>query len=406
MKYLFGDSVPFPLGYNFLATLDAFVGSATRAVQINGEIQQLQAAALAGAASRTRSMAELETFHRGMIRTIHEFTSRTNEPQTGEYARQIEEYATGLVEQAKASATQASEREQLNARGEIERRRHDARAALEGFLLGARLPASEAKISMRLADGRNELSAVLVNPNGIMTAFTLAGTQRPEWAAPRRIGELVQGLALPVGTRRSWIKRTHVPELVQLDEFFLGGFELMNDAAEIRLRRKPEQRDVLVFRLQRTEEGMVHAEAHRLEDEPEATSGTLDAADAQQVERLWQALLATADATLDAKQQLVSVSLDGEDVLERDLIQPFLERVVQFMAPIVVEIDRRSPNKLELSLKLEDESGRREELYLRKEGLVSKLNALGTQERAIFAPLGLTHRPDDDSLTEVSVEEA
>jgi hypothetical protein len=58
-------------------------------------------------------------------------------------------------------------------------------------------------------------------------------------------------------------------------------------------------------------------------------------------------------------------------------------------APTVREIAKRSPNEFELSLKQENDSGRREEIYLRKEQLVSNLQPLSSVGREVFAPLGL-----------------
>ena len=58
-------------------------------------------------------------------------------------------------------------------------------------------------------------------------------------------------------------------------------------------------------------------------------------------------------------------------------------------APTVREIAKRSPNAFELTLKTEAEGGRREELYLRKEALVSTLQPLPAKGREVFAPLGL-----------------
>jgi hypothetical protein len=55
----------------------------------------------------------------------------------------------------------------------------------------------------------------------------------------------------------------------------------------------------------------------------------------------------------------------------------------------VNEIARRSPNASELSLKLENDGGKREEIYVKKEDLAAQLDALGPQEKALFSPLGL-----------------
>ena len=83
------------------------------------------------------------------------------------------------------------------------------------------------------------------------------------------------------------------------------------------------------------------------------------------------------------------MSLDGTPVFEGGLVIPFVVRLVTMFAPTVREIAKRSPNEFELSLKQENDGGRREEIYLRKEQLVSKLQPLSSIGREVFAPLGL-----------------
>ena len=46
MRFLYGDSAPFPLGYNFLATLEAFMTAATRIVQLEADTRELARATL------------------------------------------------------------------------------------------------------------------------------------------------------------------------------------------------------------------------------------------------------------------------------------------------------------------------------------------------------------------------
>ena len=83
------------------------------------------------------------------------------------------------------------------------------------------------------------------------------------------------------------------------------------------------------------------------------------------------------------------MSLDGNPVFEGGLVIPFVVRLVTMFAPTVREIAKRSPNEFELSLKQETDGGRREEVYLRKDQLVSKLQPLSSVGREVFAPLGL-----------------
>src|SRR5262249_18209130 len=146
---------------------------------------------------------------------------------------------------------QATEREQLNARGDIDRRRGEVRDAIEKFLVEARIPTVESTISMRLENGQNEFSAVFTNPQKIVTSFKLTTAKVPAWQTPRRVSEFAQGVDIQIGVKRSWLTRKVQPEVVKLDDYIVGGFELASDAAQIRLRKRPELRDALVFRIRR-----------------------------------------------------------------------------------------------------------------------------------------------------------
>jgi hypothetical protein len=247
---------------------------------------------------------------------------------------------------------------------------------------------------MRLEEGRNEMSAVLDSPLGITTSFKLSTGPTPAWQAPRKISDFAQGIELQIGVKKSWITRKVQPEVVRLDDFYVSGFELGEDSAQIRLRKKPDLKDALVLRMWR-QDTELFADVQRPEDDAsEGLASPLDASDRAQVERLSQLLRAAAKEVVSHKERLLTVALDGTDVIEQDLVIAFVERLVHMFAPIVSEISRKSSNALELSLKREHDDGRREEVYLRKQELAKRVEPLSAPARSLFAPLGLTARPE------------
>ncbi len=171
-------------------------------------------------------------------------------------------------------------------------------------------------------------------------------------------------------------KRTVAPETISLDEYVFGGFELKDDRAEIRLRRRAQEPDALIFTLRRVEDRL-KAEVHHPED-AEAESGlpsVLDQSSAVEVERLWQLLRQACAPVMAKKKRMIRLALAGNDVFENDLGTNVVAHIVSVIAPIVSEVAKRSPNAHELSLKVESDNGRREEIYLRKAQLVSVLSA-------------------------------
>jgi hypothetical protein len=398
MRYLYGDSAPFPLQYNFLATLEVFVGQAARAAGLDAEVRAVQDATAEAGVARAKSINALEIFHNAIVHAIRGSSTNLTDPQVLEYARQVMEDASRIVDEVKRGSVSVSEREQAAARIEIDRKKAEVRKAVESFLTAGRIPTLESRISMKLNDAVNELSAVFTHPEGIVTSFTLGTVGLPQWASPRKVGEFASGLDLMVGRKKSIFKRTTQPEAVRLDDHIISGFDLSDDTAEIRIRRKlTDPQDSYVFQLQRTDEELLAVVDHPAEPEGEAP-GVLDPADRAHLERLWQLLRAGVADALSHKERLISAEIDGKDLFDQAGPVPLIERVVKMIAPTVIEVSKRSPNPQELSLKVENDGGRREEIYLKKEELLSKLEPLAERERQLFAPLALVRDKASPSL--------
>jgi hypothetical protein len=405
MRYLYGDSVPFPPQYDFLAALEVFCAQAARVVRLDAETRALRKAAEEGAIQRNRGVEELEAFHTEAVAALKDGARDSTQVMVRDYVQQLADLAQRIVDEARRVALQTSDRDQQATRTESGRRRIETREALEKMLVAVRLPVQETHITMTFAEGVNSLSGVFTHEGGLVTSFTLAGEELEDWRAPRHVRDFAQDVTMPVGVKRSLFKRSVTSETITLDEYVLGGFELRDDRAELRLRKKVESPDSLVFNMHRNDDKL-SAEVHH-PDDVEAESGlpaVLDAVSAQEVERLWQQLRSACGPLLARKRRLVSLSLDGTDVTEHDLGTKVVALVVATIASTVGEVARRSPNEHELSLKVENDSGRREEIYLRKAQLVSSLSSVTPKERGVFDPLVLIASGPRDSIESLTDE--
>ena len=388
MRYLYGDSSVFPHKFNFLSTLESFVTCGVRVVQLESEARSLQIGTASAAAVRIKAIEDLERFHQVIVQAVQESTTKSMSAQTTEYSKQLVDFAARLVEDNKRAVVSSNDRDQASVRAEVARRRSDIRSALETFLVAGRLPTLEAIMTMGF-DGQCNFSSVVTSPEGIMTSFKLAPTRLPVWHSPRKVSDFAQSVNLMVGLKKSLFRRAVEPELINVDDYLITGFDLSDESADIHLRKKLQERDVLVFKMTR-ESGELRAEvSHPSEEGGADVSTTVEVGDRLHLDRLWQGLRAAADEVLDHKERLISLLLDGEDVFENDLAIMFIERLIKYMAPTVSEISKRSPNPMEYSLKVENDAGRREEIYVKKEDLLAKLMSLGEKERAVFAGFGL-----------------
>src|SRR5262245_35041167 len=150
MRFLFGDSTPFPLGYNFLTTLEAFMSAATRIVQLDVESQQLAKQREEIAQNRVKGLEALEQFHTVVMRAVQDTAQKVQHTHALEYASRVAEYASQYVEEHRRSTLASNERESMSLRADGDRRATEMKAHLEAFLKAARFPILKTKLALRL----------------------------------------------------------------------------------------------------------------------------------------------------------------------------------------------------------------------------------------------------------------
>lgn len=392
MRYLYGDSTPFPLGYNFLATLEAFMHASTRIVQLDLEGALLHRQREELGQSRVKGLEALEQFHNVVMRAVRDTAQKVQHQNASEYARTLQEYATHYIEEHRKVTLAANEREVHALREDSERRAADMRVQVEAFLKSARFPVARTKVSLVLGDGRDGRysgTASFEHPDGIATAFTLAPTRTATFAQARRVVDFAQEVNLRVGVEKSWLRGTVTAKQVAVDDWTLLQIEVTDDRFECVLRKKLGEKELLVFHVHRSELGVLSGTVeHPGAPGAETLPNELGSQDLAQLDRVWAALVPGLRELTDQKDQLVAVTLDGQPVFENGLAVPFVHRLVAMFAPTVREIAARSPNEYELTLKVESDSNRREELFLKKDALVGTLQPLPAKGREVFAPLG------------------
>ncbi len=385
MRYLYGDAAEFPEEYNFLETLKAFVECAGRATELEHEIIALEEELAQTAAEEARRMGIITSFCVAVEEAI-----RAQVPSAAEPAI-VEEYAAELVEgvEAKRSEVEARHDQESGARRvraerEIDDKREEIRECLDEFVTHAPLAIRSSAFGMTLENDTVTLWGRADHDNGITTSFELDPSAASFWSAPPKVGAILHGLAVQVGMRKKFLSKALAPEIVPLDEHTLTSVELTPSSCEVHTRgRSGAHGDALVFKLVRIESEtiatiVVDGEARPAEEE-----------DVPKLENLWEALEAKSRDALPHRTKLRWVKLDGDDVLENGLLGAFVTRLVEQLAPLAAEVARRSPNRTELSLKVDRGDGRREELYVRKEDLARPLLELPEPVRARFSPLAI-----------------
>jgi hypothetical protein len=388
MRYLFGDSTPFPLPFDFLRTLEAFMIAGTRVVLLDHKAQAVADKALAAKKERAQRLDALSELHKSVLLSLSAPSAQAH-AYTADYTKRLIEHATNLFQEQRRSVKELDEEQATAGRGERERANEEIAMHLRTFFQNARLPLLGTRVTTTLLEGRPVARALLVHPGGITVSVTLGTSKAAAWNAPRKLSELGGPWELMVGIKKSFFGGKVTRELVRLDDWVIGSAELDETTAMIAIRKKADQKDTLIFKLRR-EGTSIFAD---VESPGDPNAGLVppmaETADLPHLDRLWTALLKTFDAVIEERAVITKVSLEGADVFERGLGKKLVERIITVLSPIALEVARRSPNSRELSLKCEGDSGRREELYLKRDDLLGMLEPLPSGGREVFAPLGL-----------------
>ncbi|NUO54523.1 MAG: hypothetical protein HOV80_37240 [Polyangiaceae bacterium] len=391
-QFLYGDSSPFPFDFNFLATIEVFMASATRVVLLESETKAQMQDSGSGEREREEKLTAMKGLHQRLMLALERATNDQSYNAARDYTDELQEAAKRIVDRHHRQAREATEGEQAQLAADRDRRAHEARGHLEQFFLKAKMPIADWQVTLELQaegkEGVNVMSALLAHPQRITSTVQL--DPRGEWAHPRKVSEFTSEMDLLVGVKKSFFGGKVTAESVRLDEWTISAFELREDLARISLRKKPIEKDALIFHLRRAENGMLSGHVDHPGD-PNAAQlpSAVDTADLPKLDALWRKMRAAAQPLLDAKGRRLGLTLAAADVFASALALPLPVRLVDSFAPIVRAIAERSPNNHELSLKMENEGGRREEVYLRRDELLSKLQPLSGDGRAVFAPLGL-----------------
>lgn len=382
VRYLFGDSGLFPGANNFLDTLRGFIVHCGRAALLHNEIGAKTRALEESSAATQRSLDEVAAFFVAVQGDI-EGRGRGGAPAIVALARELGEFAARLHDGTRSRSLAQLEAEKNRVGQEIAALRAEIPVCLNAFFTQTSLEVVSRAFSMRRTVDAVDVSAILTHPSKIEAAYVL--DPDPEWSRPRRVGELCDGVTVQIGMKKRFLRSSMVPERVSLGEHVIASVELTDEVAEVALRRRLEAEEGVLVRVQTPAGEAPSAEVIKLGSNDEVHAA--DADDTAQLLRLVTAIRQLAGG--GRRRRLLWVRLADQDVLEHDLLIPVIEKVIDLLAPLAQEIDRRSPNRHELSLKVEHSDGRREEVYLRKDELAHYVQGLPPNLWQIFARLGV-----------------
>jgi hypothetical protein len=393
MSRVYGDSTPFPYDIDYIDLLKQAIDCS---VQLLAAQQSINVAA-----ERFQTLERTQQSGRNQLVNMSEavqvamahFQASPDE-RVSRVASQIAERAQGAVEEAQRGFEDEVSALAGQTRTIVERAREAAFRGIEGLLRRHDIPGSMLSLKLTASEAACRGRIIVRTPFSIDAAFSMTIPPEHFWARPRRVAELTQGAEIHAPRESGWLSKRVELAPTKLDRLFISEATLGDLQSTVRLRKGPDsgggyQLQVNLEKEPRTVLAQLREDGTP-DSEPPLALGNEDGA---AVLGLWRRI---ADSMMDLfsrRQEMLSADFDERPLREVESPRQVAERVIMELAPLTVEIARRSGAPGELVLRRDLGEGRREETYATKAELLDKTLVLPPELRSIFDALGLTEAP-------------
>ncbi|HEU4582701.1 MAG TPA: hypothetical protein VFS67_30800 [Polyangiaceae bacterium] len=391
MSYLYGDSTTFPYDVDYIELSRHGVECAMQLLSAQHAIASALAREEAQSQARNLDRTRLSNLAEAVESALAPFLNAESELVVRAAARALQSTKTAL-EDERAEADRRANDGATHAQHVIQRASESAHRALETFLSRHDVPETELGLTLSCNGEQGYSGEIAIrSPFGVRATFALRAGAEHDWLKPRRVADLAPGLEIHVPQPSGWISKRIEMAPVKLDRLFFGSVRVAGAELELVLTKSASsgagyrisvdlrgERGVLVTPL--NENGVADA------DPPL----TLDAEDGARLLELAQGVIESVQGLTALRGSMCSVSLDDQPLEQVEWPETAAHRLLSELAPVVLEISRRSGAPGELVLRRDVGGGRREEIYVTKAELWERLLVLPPERRAVFGVLGLT----------------
>lgn len=385
VRFLYGDSEPFPWRYDFLHALRLLLRHGSEAARALHVAEMESAAMRARVADAKEALTHLVRFTSEAEAAIETIALTAEHPEPRALGEQLLAHTRRSAhERAEAIKTELKRANAVSADSAASATER-AREELRTFLLHDELGASLEALELKLVEGRYAVS-LRHRLADVSVVYAVSPKGLDAWQEPRRLASISDELdSLQVGMKKKLFRRDMTREMVRVGDHYLLSARVEARRATVEIAKKLDGTKAPLSLELEVEEDGIYAHIER----PQSDGASLYPAVPSDVEKLSGLFAVLQRVGREAHRRRVTVSaaeLGGVDVLADDP-GALLAHLVERFAPTVDEIARRSPTPRELSLKLEHDDGRREERYLDRQLVDALLADLPPRARERLAAL-------------------
>lgn len=394
MKYLYGDSTEFLMHIDFLRLLNNYVETGVKTIDLENAVFDLKETIMDRRRLKNSVIDEMDNFILTVENAIGGAVSRSKEQETiVKYAQKSKEFLKKFIEDGKTKFTDEIFQEIAQFEQEIEEADEANRKTLESFFIYDPIPIIAKRYTIKAAEKGYSANVQVDSEGGISCFFDIASPESAFWKDNVRVRDFAKGIEIPARMKKPFLKKDLVPDIVSIDDFLLGDLILSDKELEVVFRKRSDTNSER-FRLKMNLKGdfsvdINHAEENEVDKSINAVPELNNELNILRLKELGEKIVEQTNNLYPKKQKLKTILLKDKDVFEENLVYDLMQKVAEIFNPTVAEIKKRSPSNVELSLKSEDESGKRNEIYLKKSEVKEKLDAINEKGARLLEILGV-----------------
>jgi hypothetical protein len=387
MSYLYGDSTPSRLEVNFIEFLRDAVDCCVQVLLADQRIAEGAARTRALDAATTAEIARLQKV--GMLVPKAFEGTPAGEPAsaTARCVAEIVRAAADIVRAATAAASTTLEAAVTRRDADAALEREVFVKALETLLIKHDLPemTSDSDVAL-VAGGRYACRLLLTTPFGLDAMMALEVPAGHLLERVVRVDRLAERLDVQVPEIAGWLHKEVKLRAQHLEKHHLTAFSRGPAGVRLGLRLAPDGTgpgydltfggDDEPVRLVRVDEQQKREEAFEARD-----------ADVHKLVGLRDKIAAAVTELGRHRTKILEAKLEGEALQSHAKPSLLVERLIAVLLPETREISARSQSPGELVLRRSLAGDRREEIFLSKRDLQTKIEPLDDRHRALFDAL-------------------
>jgi len=390
MARVYGDSTPFPHDLDYIHMLRDGIDCTVRLLSAQHSIHTAQERARAAERSRETDVLELNALFERVQAAVSSSISEGVD-RTVRTAAQIVAGARGMVDSATADLDAQVVAETAQARHIVDKARETVMHATEQFLERHAPPRSRFAWQVLASAESNAGQVTVATPYDLTATFGVTLPNTHAWARPRRVSDFVQQLEIRLPKESGWLSKRVEMTPVRIERMVISELVIGDHFGVLSLRRGPASGPGYRLRVGLTES--INAAISPLKEDGSPDQGqplVLEGKDLAAMIALWRAAAESVRDFPTLRRRLLGATFVDRPLIELDSPRLLAEAMLADMAPVVVEISKRSGAPGELVLRRTLGEGRREETYCTHAELVDKIRVLPPDLRAVFAPLRLS----------------